>query len=117
MKNYHDIIIQPVITERSTMLAAEGKYTFKVDTAATKTEIRQACEQLFNVRVLKVNTQNMPGKAKRVGVNAGHTPAWKKAIVTIDRSPNAASYLGKGGKKIESTQKYNDTIEEFGFGQ
>lgn len=64
MRSAYDVIIKPVITERSTADTAEGKYTFAVAKNATKTEIRQACEKLFNVRVLKVNTQNVSGKKK-----------------------------------------------------
>lgn len=117
MKSAHDIILQPVLTERSTMQAAEGKYTFKVDRRASKTEIRQAIESLFGVKVVKVNTQNVEGKSKRVGAHVGKTAKWKKAIVTVDGEPKAESYLAKGGKKTEVDRKYKTAIEEFGFGQ
>ena len=66
MRSPYDIIIKPVITERSTMDSMEGKYTFAVDKRATKTEVRQAVEKLFDVRVVKVNTQNISGKMKRL---------------------------------------------------
>lgn len=117
MKNPHDIIIEPVITERSTAASAEGKYTFKVDPRATKTEIRQACEQLFSVRVLKVNTMHMEGKEKRVGAHLGRRASWKKAVVTIDMDPKSESFMNKGGKKTDASRKYKNSIEEFGFGQ
>jgi large subunit ribosomal protein L23 len=117
MKTAHDIIIRPVITERSTSEAAGGKYTFVVAPNATKTEIRQACEKLFSVRVLKVNTINYDGKTKRQGVHQGLTPSWKKAVVTIDTEPQSQEFLVKGGKKSQSQRKFKTTIEEFGFGQ
>jgi len=117
MKTAHDIIIRPVITEKSTGDAANGKYTFVVAPSATKTEVRQACEKLFGVKVLKVNTVNYDGKNKRQGVHQGMTPSWKKAVVTIDTDPQAVTYLGKGGKSAQATRKYKTSIEEFGFGQ
>lgn len=117
MKNPHDIIIAPIITERSTAHSAEGKYTFKVDPKATKTEIRQACEELFDVKVVKVNTMRVDGKVKRLGVHVGRTSSWKKAIVSIDTDPKAGSYLGKGGKETAVGKKYKNSIDEFGFGQ
>ena len=117
MKTAHDIIIKPIITEKSTYDAAEGKYTFAVDVNATKTEVRHACEKLFDVKVLKVNTMNYDGKNKRMGVHQGKTASWKKAVVTIDMEPKAESFLTKGGKVSQSSRKYKTSIEEFGFGQ
>jgi large subunit ribosomal protein L23 len=117
MKTAHDIIIKPVITERSTGEAASGKYTFAVAPSATKTEIRQAVEKLFGVKVIQVNTANYDGKSKRVGVHQGFTPSWKKAVVTIDTEPKSSEYLVKGGKTSLAAKKYKTTIEEFGFGQ
>jgi large subunit ribosomal protein L23 len=117
MKSAHDIIIRPVITERSTSDAAVGKYTFVVAKNATKPEIRQACEKLFNVKVLQVNTVNYDGKSKRMGVHQGLTSAWKKAVVTINMDPHPEVYKTKGGKEAQKTRKYKTSIEEFGFGQ
>lgn len=116
MKNPHDVILAPIITERSASISYDGKYTFKVAKDATKPEIRQACETLFGVKVLKVNTRNVQGKIKRMGLNSGRTPSWKKAIVTIDTDPKAETYLGKGGKSVTADKKYKDHIEEFGLG-
>ena len=116
MSNAHDIIIRPVITERSTIESSKGKYTFVVDKNANKVQIRQAVEELFSVKVLKVNTVNYDGKMKRQGVHSGKTPSWKKAVITIDLEPEAESYLTKGGKKTAASRKYKNTIEEFGFG-
>ena len=108
-----DIIIKPIITEKSTMESGEGKYTFKVAKKATKIEIRNAVEKLFDVKVLNVNTINVKGKAKRVGVHRGMTSDWKKAIVTIDTNAGDIKYLGKGGKEVKVSKKYNDSIEAF----
>jgi len=79
----HDIIIAPIITEESMEAMTERKYTFKVDRRANKSEIKKAVEKIFGVKVEKVNTINMKGKTKRVGMSVGKTPNWKKAIVTL----------------------------------
>ena len=78
-----DIIIKPIITEKSMSLQAESKYTFKVAKNANKVMIKQAVEELFDVQVAAVNTMNVRGRAKRVGMNRGVTPSWKKTIVTL----------------------------------
>lgn len=83
MRDPRDIIKKPLITEKSNDLMAEGKYTFVVDRKANKLEIKHAIENLFNVDVEKVNTMNMKGKFKRMGVHSGFRPNWKKAIVTL----------------------------------
>ena len=108
-----DIIIRPIITEKSNAGLAEGKYTFEVNKKATKVEIAKAVETLFDVKVLKVNTLSVKGKNKRVGVHQGKTNDWKKAIVTIDTNPGAKTYIGEGGKEVTSNKKYKDSIEEF----
>lgn len=83
MKDPRDIIKRPVITERSTELMADKKYTFEVDRRANKTEIKNAVEKIFGVKVTKVNTMNYKGKPKRFGRYTGYTPQKKKAIVTL----------------------------------
>ena len=83
MKMIQDIIIKPVITEASMDRIADKKYTFKVRTDATKPEIANAVEVMFGVQVAKVNTVSMKKKPKRLGVHAGYTSDWKKAIVTL----------------------------------
>ena len=83
MAHPRDIIIGPIITEKSNALSAEGKYVFKVKRDANKIEIARAVEKIFDVRVVAVNTINVPGKLKRPGRSEGLTPAWKKAIVTL----------------------------------
>ena len=109
-----EIIIKPIITEKSSMDLQDGKYTFKVNKKSTKVEIAKAVEKLFEVKVLKVNTISMKGKAKRVGVHNGMTSDWKKAIVTIDTNPTEKKYLSKGGKEVKVSKKYKDAIEGFG---
>ena len=112
-----DIIIKPVITEKSSYDAAMGKYTFQVAKDATKTDVRKAVEQLFEVKVVAVNTVNYDGKKKRQRYIEGTTPSFKKAVVTIDTEAKDVSYLGKGGKTAKSDKKYKTAIEEFGIGQ
>ena len=108
-----EIIIAPVVTEKSNDQLQEGKYTFKVNKKATKVEIAKAVEKLFEVKVLKVNTMKVNGKTKRVRYKEGKTSDWKKAIVTIDTNPSEKTYLGKGGKVIKVSKKYKDSIDEF----
>ena len=108
-----EIIIAPVITEKSSSDIQEGKYTFKVAKNATKIEIKNAVEKLFEVKVLKVNTMTVKGKEKRVRYVAGKTPDWKKAIVTIDMNVSDMKYLGKGGKEVKVSKKYKTSIDEF----
>ncbi len=108
-----EIIIAPIVTEKSNDQLQEGKYTFEVNKKATKVEIAKAIEKLFEVKVLKVNTMNVNGKSKRVGYHTGKTSDWKKAIVTIDTNPGETSYLAKGGKVTKVAKKYKDSIDEF----
>ena len=108
-----EIIIKPIITEKSNDGLQEGKYTFKVNKKATKVDIAKAVEKLFDVKVLKVNTMNVNGKKKRVRYQVGKTPDWKKAIVTIDTNPSDKTYLDKGGKEVKVGKKYKDSIDEF----
>ncbi|ACJ32491.1 MULTISPECIES: 50S ribosomal protein L23 [Anoxybacillus] len=83
MKDPRDIIKRPVITERSTELMTEKKYTFEVDVKANKTEVKDAIEAIFGVKVAKVNIMNYKGKFKRVGRYSGLTNRRRKAIVTL----------------------------------
>jgi large subunit ribosomal protein L23 len=82
-RTVQDIIIRPVITEKSMAGIANKRYTFRVATDANKIEIAQAVEKLFGVKVAKVNTLHVRGRAKRVGKFSGYAPNWKKAIVTL----------------------------------
>ncbi len=83
MKDPRDVILKPVVSEKSYGLLDENKYTFLVDPRANKTEIKIAVEQIFNVRVLKVNTLNRQGKRKRRGLQVGKRPDTKRAVVTL----------------------------------
>jgi len=83
MKTAQDIIIAPIITEKSMAGIADKKYTFKVAKDANKIEIAEAVEKIFKVDVSKVNTINVRGKMKRMGRYSGYTASWKKAIVTL----------------------------------
>ena len=84
MKNVYDIIRRPVITEQSMADVADKKYDFQVASDANKTEIKAAVEQIFGVKVAKVNTIRMQGKVKRTGAYpAGRRAAYKKAVVTL----------------------------------
>ena len=84
MKNIYDIIRRPVITEQSMADVADKKYVFMVDINANKTEIKAAVEQIFGVKVAKVNTIRMQGKVKRMGAQpAGKRADYKKAVVTL----------------------------------
>ena len=82
--NAYDIIIRPIITERSMSGVAEKKYVFEVAKNAGKIEIKKAVEEIFGVKVASVNTINMPAKAKRLGAGRpGMTRSWKKAYVQL----------------------------------
>jgi large subunit ribosomal protein L23 len=83
MKTPYDVIIKPVISEKSMDDAQNKKYTFKVAVDANKTEVKNAVEEIFDVEVKKVNIMNVKGKEKRMGRNKGMTAATKKAIVTL----------------------------------
>ena len=84
MKLAQDIIIKPIITEKSMDLTADKKYVFKVAKDATKPEIAAAVEELFKVDVKSVNTINMKKKPRRLRYSQGYRAAWKKAIVTLE---------------------------------
>ena len=79
----HDLLLKPVITEKTTMMMSDGKYTFKVPLHANKIEIRKAVEKVFNVKVKSVTTLRKMGKMKRMGKYIGKRPDYEKAIVTL----------------------------------
>ena len=94
MKMIQDIIIKPIITEASMDGMADRKYAFKVQKSATKPEIANAVETMFRgVKVADVNTINMKSKPKRLGVHAGRTATWKKAIVTLTADSKAIEFF------------------------
>ena len=86
----YDVVLAPLVTEKSTGQGEKGKYTFRVHPAANKKSVREAVEKIFNVHVTKVNALRVPGKWKRVRFRPGLTAEWKKATVTL-----------KTGEKIE----------------
>ena len=93
MKFAQDIILKPVITEKSMDGISTKRYTFKVAMDATKPEIAAAVEELFNVEVASVNTMIMKKKPKRMGYHYGYTSEWKKAIVTLKESSKEIEFF------------------------
>lgn len=89
----HDIIIRPVISENSMQGVADKCYTFEVAKNANKIMIKKAVEEIFGVKVVKVNTINVRAKEKRLGMNIGKTSAWKKAIVTLSDDSKAIEFF------------------------
>lgn len=89
MKTAYDIIVKPIITERSMSAVADKKYVFQVARDAGKIEIKKAIEEIFGVKVKSVNTINVKGKERRMGVHVGKTAAYKKAIVTLTSDSKA----------------------------
>ena len=91
------VIIRPVVSEKSYVLAANDKYTFRVHPDAHKTQIRQAVEALFEVKVLEVRTITVRSKPKRRGYTSGRTRQWKKAIVTVRPGDTIPVFQGLQG--------------------
>ncbi|KAF5053561.1 50S ribosomal protein L23 [bioreactor metagenome] len=93
MRDPHDIIIRPIVTEASMDNMADKKYTFVVDKKSNKTEIKNAVEKIFGVKVDSVNTMNMLGKKKRMGASVGKKNDWKKAIVTLTEESKTIEFF------------------------
>ena len=93
MKYAHDIIRRPIISEKSMSGIVDKKYTFEVAKDANKIEIKNAIETVFGVKVKSVNTVNMTGKMKRVGVHTGRRPSYKKAIVTLTEDSKTIEFF------------------------
>ena len=93
MKAAQDIVIAPIITEKSMSIIADKKYTFKVATDANKVEIAEAVAKLFGVEVAKVNTMNVRGRNRRMGRYVGKTAAWKKAVVTLTEKSKTIDFF------------------------
>ncbi len=91
--NKYDIIIKPILSEKSNFNIAFKVYTFVVAKDATKTQIKQAVEEIFDVKVAKVNTANYDGKMKRRGRTQGKTPSYKKAYVTLTQDSKSISHF------------------------
>ncbi|NLJ73425.1 MAG: 50S ribosomal protein L23 [Firmicutes bacterium] len=95
MMDARQIIIRPIVTEKSTdLMADENKYTFEVDMRANKTQIKNAIEEIFKVNVLKVNTSRVRGKIRRMGRYEGRTSEWKKAVVTLEQGQRIEVFEG-----------------------
>ena len=94
MKSYADIIVRPLITEKSMDGIAEKRYSFEVAANATKADIAHAVETMFKkTKVVKVNTINMKKKPKRYGVHFGYTSEWKKAVVTLTAESDSIEFF------------------------
>jgi large subunit ribosomal protein L23 len=89
-----EILIRPVVSEKSYHQVTENRYTFKVHKDAHKTQIRQAVEELFEVKVVGVNIVKMPAKPKRRGLIKGERPGWKKAIVELKAGDTIEIFQG-----------------------
>jgi large subunit ribosomal protein L23 len=92
--DHSQVLIRPVVSEKTYVLASAGKYTFRVHPDAHKTQIKQAVESLFDVTVLEVRTASVPSKPKRRGYTAGRTRAWKKAVVQVRPGDNIPIFQG-----------------------
>lgn len=88
-----DIIIRPIITEKSMAGIGMKRYTFQVAKEATKIDIARAVEELFKVKVTKVNTLHVRGQLRRQGRSEGYTPSWKKAVVTLSEDSKAIEFF------------------------
>lgn len=93
VKTAQDIIIKPIITEKSMEGIPNKKYTFRVADTANKIEIAKACEELFGVKVKKVNTISMKGRFKRQGRTGGYQSDWKKAIITLTEDSKTIEFF------------------------
>ncbi|SHH16215.1 LSU ribosomal protein L23P [Anaerosphaera aminiphila DSM 21120] len=91
--NVYDIVRKPIVTEKSMDDMERGNYTFVVDKNATKLEIKNAIEEIFDVKVQRVNTMNMRGKMKRQGVHQGRRSSWKKAIVKLSEDSKSIEFF------------------------
>ena len=95
--NARSVLIRPVVSEKSYALLAANKYTFRIHPEANKTQVRQAVEDTFGVRVVDVRTVNVRSKPKRRGFSAGRTREWKKAIVQLHEDDSIELFEGTGG--------------------
>ncbi|MBU6145396.1 MAG: 50S ribosomal protein L23 [Paenibacillaceae bacterium] len=98
MKNVHDLIRRPIITESTSEEIVNNIYFFEVDKQANKAEIKYAIEQIFKVKVVRVNTMNVKPKPKRQGRFSGYTTGWKKAIVKLAPGTKTLPYF-EGGER------------------
>ena len=94
MISYEDILIEPVLSEKSNQLREEGKYVFKVAQSATKIQIKEAVRRLFNVNPISCTTMVVGGKPKRLRYRKGYTSSWKKAIVRLPKDEKITIFEG-----------------------
>jgi large subunit ribosomal protein L23 len=94
MIQYEDILIEPVLSEKANQLREEGKYVFKVDSKATKPQIKEAVRKLFNVNPVSCTTMIVGGKPKRLRYRKGYTSTWKKAIVKLPKDEKISIFEG-----------------------
>jgi large subunit ribosomal protein L23 len=99
--DHSQILIRPVVSEKSYALAAHDRYTFRVHDRAHKTQIRQAVEALFGVHVIDVRTSSVPSKPKRRGTTKGRTRSWKKAVVQVRVGERIPIFQGLEGMESE----------------
>ena len=92
--NYESILIEPVLSEKANILREQGKYVFKVDPRANKTEIKEAVRKLFNVHPVSCTVLNMGGKPKRLRNKPGYTSSWKKAVVRLAKDEKIGIFEG-----------------------
>ena len=90
----NEVLLAPVVSEKSYSLIADRKYSFRVHPRAHKTQVRQAVEELFNVKVIRVNISKVQSKPKRRGFHKGTKPGWKKAIVQLQRGDSIEIFTG-----------------------
>ena len=107
-----DIIIKPIISEKSSVGQSEGKYTFKVNKKATKVDIKKAVEKLFGVKVVSVNTAIVKGGLRNRNGRQYKVADYKKAVVKIATDIKPLTYKGKGGKEVKASKKFNTEIKE-----
>ena len=93
MKSIENVIVRPLITEKSMDGIADKRYVFEVERSATKADIATAVEKMFGVKVASVNTINMKKKPKRLGVHMGYTSEWKKAVVTLTEDSKTIAFF------------------------
>ena len=107
-----DIIIKPIITEKSAYAQSAGKYTFKVNKKATKVDVKMAVEKLFGVKVLGVNTSIVKGQLRSRNGRQYKAADYKKAVVKIATEIKPLTYKAKGGKEVKASKKFNTEIKE-----
>jgi large subunit ribosomal protein L23 len=107
-----DVIIKPIVTEKSATSQAQGKYTFKVNKKATKVDIKKAVEKLFGVKVISVNTAIIKGGLRNRNGRQYKAADYKKAVVKIATEIKPLTYKAKGGKDVKASKKFNTEIKE-----